>query len=224
MRAPTCLLVVMDTILFLVASVLSVDMAAKNVKSTKEDYYKDLPGPGPLLVKRLDFQSGKRGSIPRRGAMNVVDRAQAFALQHHFGVVNKHDGEPYVLHLHRVEMGVRNMLPGGVDQVDFLNNCRAVAWLHDVVEDTEVTLLDLKNAGFDDEIIDAVDAMSKRQGETNEAYYHRVKRNKIAAVVKLCDLHDNFGRNHLIEGDDEKRLRMAAKYSLGIDILSRVHV
>ena len=62
--------------------------------------------------------------------------------------------------------------------------------------------------------------MTKRKGETNEDYYWRVKQNPHATRVKICDLLDNFGRNHLVE-DEEKRLRMAAKYSLGFDILCR---
>lgn len=41
----------------------------------------------------------------------------------------------------------------------------------------------------------------------------------IAARVKVSDLNDNFRRNHMIT-DDGKRLRMAGKYSLGLDILS----
>lgn len=143
--------------------------------------------------------------------MNIIDLAQKVALEAHHGVSNKHDGEPYVLHLQRVSIAVRDA--GGSPEE------QALAWLHDVVEDTDVTLLDIVNI-FGSEMSQDVDAISKRPGETNEQYYVRCKGRPRAKRVKLCDLHDNFGRNHLIE-DDAKRLRMAKKYSFGIDILAR---
>jgi hypothetical protein len=156
--------------------------------------------------------------------MGIVDTAMRLALQAHHGVVNKHDGEPYILHVHRVASNF------GDDTLDQQLR-KAVAWLHDTVEDTELTLKLIAACYFPSHsplagqvhvplITDAVDAMTKRKGESNEDYYWRVKQNAIATDVKIADIHDNFGRNYMIE-DEATRLRMAAKYSLGIEILCR---
>lgn len=162
--------------------------------------------------------------------MGIVDTAIKLSIQAHFGAVNKHDGEAYLLHVHRVASNFNT------DTIDD-QICAAVAWLHDAVEDTDLTLQTIISTFvrvFSDSgtsplhngqsipnlIMEGVDAMTKRKGETNEDYYWRVKRNPHATRVKVCDLLDNFGRNHLIE-DEEKRLRMAAENSLGAVILCR---
>lgn len=148
--------------------------------------------------------------------MSIVDKAMDMALVAHFGHTNPHNGEVYVLHLHRVAIDVRNR---GLDEVH-----QAVAWLHDSVEDwpERISIADIAEAFPNHpEIATSVNAISKKgKGkESNEAYYRRLIGFPIAARVKVSDLHDNFRRNHLIE-DEAKRARMAAKYSLGNDILS----
>lgn len=148
--------------------------------------------------------------------MNIVDKAQQLALKAHFGMTNSHDGEPYVLHLHRVYIATRD---DGLDEIH-----QAVAWLHDTIEDTNITCDDIMTALGDDEIaaqvIVGVRGITKIPGRTNEEYYTRVSMNPIAKAVKIHDLHDNFGRNYLIE-DEKTRLRMAKKYSLGIAMLTK---
>jgi (p)ppGpp synthase/HD superfamily hydrolase len=143
--------------------------------------------------------------------VNTLDKAIAFALKWHFGHANKHDGEPYVLHLQRVAIAARNA--GGSE------DAQAIAWLHDVVEDRGATWPDLVDAGFNRNIVEGVLLLSKT-GEENRVYYERIRDsgNVDAILVKNCDLRDNFRRNHLIE-DDAKRLRMGKKYSMGMDIL-----
>lgn len=145
--------------------------------------------------------------------MNLVDRAAAIALQAHNGQVNNHDGEAYILHVHRVFTMVRDAgLP---------DRHQAVAWLHDVLEDTPVTIRDLAEE-FDATLTSAVVALTKVKGESNEDYYSRVRTNSIATAVKIQDINDNFGRNHTIT-DEATRLRMQKKYSLGVDMLTRKH-
>jgi (p)ppGpp synthase/HD superfamily hydrolase len=139
----------------------------------------------------------------------VVDRAMAVALQYHNGQVNKHNGEPYILHVQRVAFHVRDRQLPHVHQ--------AVAWLHDALEDTDLTVQEL-NAEFPAEVVSAVVALTKTKGLSNEEYYRILATNPIAARVKVSDIIDNFSRNHEIE-DEATRLRMGAKYSLGLDIL-----
>jgi (p)ppGpp synthase/HD superfamily hydrolase len=142
-------------------------------------------------------------------AVNAVDLATAYAIRLHNGQINKHDGEPYIAHVHRVAMHVRDR---GLDTTH-----QAVAWLHDALEDTELTASEL-NAAFPPEVVSAVIALTKTKGVSNEDYYRRLTDNPVAARVKISDIIDNFSRNHAIE-DDATRLRMGAKYSLGLDIL-----
>lgn len=67
-----------------------------------------------------------------------------------------------------------------------------VAYLHDTVEDTVITMADLCVFGFDPEIIDAVAAITRKDGEDYlSEYIPRVKKNSLAAFVKYHDLKSN---------------------------------
>lgn len=138
--------------------------------------------------------------------MDIINRAIALALASHGGDKNKHDGELYILHPHRVAILVEE---AGGDEVQV-----AIAWLHDTVEDTALQLSDIY-ATFPDapRIGQGVDAMTKRVGETRIDYWGRIKGNSDALFVKLRgDGIENFRRNHKIV-DPAKRERLAAKYS-----------
>lgn len=150
----------------------------------------------------------------------LVRDAILIAVEAHGGDRNKHDGEIYLCHVMRVWF---NALDFDCDIYQ-----QAIALLHDVPEDTAVTLGEIRTMlglkGYDASIVNCVvagiDGMTKRAGESNEDYYHRCAANNDSRVVKLhCDQVDNFRRNHLIK-DEATRARMAKKYSLGTDILS----
>jgi (p)ppGpp synthase/HD superfamily hydrolase len=119
--------------------------------------------------------------------VNAVDLAIATAIQYHNGQTNKHDGEAYITHVHRVAMHVRDR---GLDETH-----QAVAWLHDTLEDTALTVGTL-NAAFPPEIVAAVIALTKTGSLSNMDYYHSLRFNPIAARVKISDIIDNFSRNH----------------------------
>jgi (p)ppGpp synthase/HD superfamily hydrolase len=70
---------------------------------------------------------------------------------------------------------------------------RMVAALHDVVEDSDYTPDDLRQRGFPEEVIDAIDALTRREsdGETYDAFIERAGRNPLARRVKIADLEDN---------------------------------
>lgn len=147
--------------------------------------------------------------------MNLVDKAAEIAMRAHFGQKNSYNDEPYILHPHRVMIAVRD---SGYSFPFPKEEYLATAWLHDAIEDSEETYqsiaaqLDNKNVAW------AVSILSKTKGQNLEDYYTKISDNVIAKFVKYCDIQDNFSRNHLIK-DDATRLRMAAKYSLGLDIL-----
>ena len=69
---------------------------------------------------------------------------------------------------------------------------RMAAVLHDTVEDTNISLADLLDAGFPAEVQDAVDALTKRAGEKRLDAARRAAENPIALVVKLADIMDNM--------------------------------
>ncbi len=64
--------------------------------------------------------------------------------------------------------------------------------LHDVVEDTEVTFEYLESQGFPKEVLDALDALTRRDNEPYQDFINRVTENKVACYVKLSDLRDNM--------------------------------
>jgi (p)ppGpp synthase/HD superfamily hydrolase len=111
-------------------------------------------------------------------------RAYEYALVAHMG--QKYGDEPYVHHPVRVA--------NRLDQDDEIGI--AVAFLHDVVEDTKYTLDDLRLA-FRDEIVQAVDAITKRKGEKYFDYIRRLSSNPIAKRVKIADLQENLSQGDL---------------------------
>ncbi len=130
--------------------------------------------------------------------MDYVLLAREIAEKAHFGQVDK-AGADYVNH------------PIAVAGMVETENEKIVAYLHDVVEDTEVTLKDLAEAGFNETIIEAVDAMTHRKGEPREDYLARVKANPIARKVKLADLRHNSDLSR-IPDPKEKDIKRREKY------------
>ena len=106
-----------------------------------------------------------------------IAQAQAIAIQAHEGQ-KRTDGSSYINHPKRVADAVEARL-------------KPIAWLHDVVEDTRVTLEDLKKVGFPLYIIEAVDLLTHRKGEPNLSYWGKIKTNPDALAVKLADINDN---------------------------------
>lgn len=131
----------------------------------------------------------------------LTKRARELAVNAHRNQVDK-IGEPYILHPTRI---VANLLADEIRNEEVL----AAAWLHDVVEDTPITLDFLADEGFPEAVVTAVDALTKRKGEKFESYYERVKANEIAVVVKWYDVMDNADPRRLsrVAPDTQDRLR-----------------
>lgn len=66
------------------------------------------------------------------------------------------------------------------------------AVLHDVVEDTDWTLERLRGEGFPGEVLEAIDCLTHRDGESYEEFVERVRANPVARQVKVADLEDNM--------------------------------
>lgn len=110
--------------------------------------------------------------------MSTLERAIAVAARAHEGQQDK-GGTAYILHPLRVMLRVQT------------TEQRIVAVLHDVLEDTRMSLADLAREGFALKILAAVQALSRRDGESYEAFVARLGGDPLARVVKLADLADN---------------------------------
>lgn len=120
--------------------------------------------------------------------MASLERAIALAAQAHAGQIDK-AGAPYILHPLRVML--RLDTPEGMQ----------AAVLHDVLEDTSVTVDALRDAGFSESVIEAVEALTRRPDETYAAFIDRVKAHPVARRIKLADLEDNLDLRRLADPD-----------------------
>jgi len=110
--------------------------------------------------------------------VSTLERAIAIAAQAHADQIDK-AGEHYILHPLRVMLAMETDLE------------RIVAILHDVVEDSGITLENLRAEGFSEDALAAIDALSKREGESKMDAAARAKRDPLALRVKLADNADN---------------------------------
>lgn len=144
----------------------------------------------------------------------TLDDALALAVQSFHGVVDK-AGQPYVLHLLRVMLR----------QTDPL--ARQVGVLHDLVEDTDVTLDHLRERGFAKEVVSAIDALTHREGEEYHEYILRLSSCALARLVKLADLEDNYSLDRVAyrpehRGEDTARIqRYILSYSFLLNRIDR---
>lgn len=137
--------------------------------------------------------------------MPTIEDAVALAAHAHRGQVDK-AGECYILHPLRVMMRFSDA------------PARIVAVLHDVLEDTNVTADDLRQAGYREEILAALDALTRRPQETYEEFINRAAPNPLARRVKLADLEDNMDPKRLTSLG-ESDLRRLARYEAAKRVL-----
>ncbi len=93
-----------------------------------------------------------------------------------------------------------------------------VALLHDVVEDTDYTLSDLKDMGFPEKVTDALALLTHDKSVPYMEYVEKIKQNPVARAVKLTDLTHNSDLSRL-DTVDEKALRRVEKYKKAMEIL-----
>ena len=96
-----------------------------------------------------------------------------------------------------------------------------VALLHDVVEDTDYTLDDLREMGFSEEVCDALDCMTHRKGVPYMDYIMKIRQNPLATKVKLADPAHNSDRTRF-DRMTEQDYRREEKYREAIRLLREV--
>jgi (p)ppGpp synthase/HD superfamily hydrolase len=130
--------------------------------------------------------------------MDLIEKSLEIALKAYRGQTDK-AGETYILHPLR--------LMAKMDTKEEM----AVALLHDVVEDSEYTAQKLANEGIPEDVVKAVEYLTKQDGESYEDFTKRVLENNLAAKIKKADIEDNLNVLRLKELS-EKDLQRIAKY------------
>ena len=128
----------------------------------------------------------------------MLNKAIQIAVRAHEGQVDK-AGEPYIFHPLRVMLSCKGETE------------RICAVLHDVIEDTDITLDDLRKEGFSEEIVTVIDYLSRRENESYNDFIERIMEDETACHVKLADLADNM-RLSRIPSPKQKDLKRVKKY------------
>ncbi len=137
--------------------------------------------------------------------MSTLESAIEIASRAHAGVRDK-QGQPYILHPIRVMMGVES------------EEAKIVAVLHDVVEDTAVTLETLAGEGFSEQVLEALRRVTHGESQSYAQYVIGCHSNPIARQVKLSDLRDNANLDRLLlrpekyDGDSSRMQRYVLSY------------
>ena len=136
----------------------------------------------------------------------MIDIALAIARKAHAGQVDK-AGVDYIQHPLYVASQVKT------------EQEKAVALLHDVLEDSDITAADLLAYGLSNEVVTAVQTLTKKKGQSYQDYLGKVKSNNLARVVKLADLKHNSDLSRLktVSNTDYERVK---KYKNAIRYLS----
>lgn len=137
--------------------------------------------------------------------MNLYDKALNIATRAHKGQIDK-AGTNYVEH----PIYVASLVSGEEE--------RATALLHDVIEDTTYTEVELLNMEIPQSVVEAVSTLTREQNIPYKVYLDRVKKNELARVVKLADLQHNSDLSRL-KKITENDLKRQKKYKKAIEYL-----
>jgi (p)ppGpp synthase/HD superfamily hydrolase len=131
--------------------------------------------------------------------VSTLARAIAIAADAHVGQLDK-SGAPYILHPIRVMLRMRS-------EPEMI-----VAILHDVVEDTPWTFDRLRAEGFSQDVLTALDGVTRRPEETYHEFVTRSKTNPISRQVKIADLEDNMDLKRLGEALTDHTVQRLRRY------------
>lgn len=132
-------------------------------------------------------------------------KALKTAYKAHEGQTDK-SGLPYIFHPYHVAEQMTTEVSA------------AIALLHDVIEDTDMTAEDLRALGFPDSVVDGVVLMTHDKGTDYFDYIHKLKKDPEAKAVKLADLEHNSDLSRL-DTVTERDLERIKKYEKARKIL-----
>lgn len=138
----------------------------------------------------------------------MTRKAMRIAYDAHAGQVDK-TGLPYIYHpIHLAE-----------SMTD--ENSVITALLHDVIEDTNLTIDELAREGFHEDILTALTLLTHNPAEEYMDYISRISTCPLARKIKLADLRHNSDPTRL-DSVDEKTARRFEKYARAIRLLEAV--
>lgn len=177
-----------------------------------------------VFIRFCDERKGGSENMGQRMLTgdDLVYAAESIAIQAHTGQVDK-NGEPYIAHPARVVSNVYDVVAENAEVLEaegvsledggVMADLYAVAYLHDVIEDSEYSYDDLVIRGIPVSVADSVMVISKRENEPLDEYYERVRGDLFARIVKLADVRDNTDPHRLAQiADAETRQRLRVKY------------
>lgn len=159
-------------------------------------------------VVQHGWSDGSMLELSHEGRVEQAARAQAIAVIAHRGQTDKL-GADYMGHVTAVAFRF--------DPLDQTLECCA-AWLHDVIEDTDITADDLDRAGIHPEVINVVDLLTRKPGDGDECYL-RIRENPAARAVKYADLLNNTDPYRTERLPAALRERLRAKYDHAFQLL-----
>lgn len=127
--------------------------------------------------------------------MSTLEKALQVAAQAHAGRIGE-DGDPEILHVLRVMLRLH------------ADNERQTAILHDVIEDGGLTAAELRQAGFAEDVILAVETLTGRDDESYDAYILRVIQHPLATRVKRADVEEHAAVVSRMPVTDQQIMRM----------------
>jgi len=139
----------------------------------------------------------------------LLNKMLVLATNSHAGQFDK-GGNPYILHALSVMYGLKS------DDEEL----QCIALGHDIVEDCDVTYVQLKELGFTDRIIDGIRCMTKVPGESYEEYKDKVKGNPDAVLVKMSDLNHNTQITRLKGVTPKDMARMEKYFHFYLELVS----
>lgn len=149
----------------------------------------------------------------------TIDEAQELAYLAHAGQVDKSD-EPYYEHTWRVAAYVRGSMElDGSWTGPQIELATCAAYLHDVIEDTEIDKERLLALTGDEQLVEIVDILTHRPNEPRAEYIDRVKKHPFAQLVKYFDIVDNSNPMRLARLDPATKNRLTEKYRRDLERL-----
>jgi (p)ppGpp synthase/HD superfamily hydrolase len=137
--------------------------------------------------------------------VNSLSQAICIATTAHVGQFDK-GGNPYILHPLRIMLKMDS------------NEERIVAVLHDVIEDTNVLISELRTV-FSEEIVNAILALTRNLNESYMDFIRRCKENELARRVKMADIEDNMDLSR-IQNPSEEDFKRVQKYEKALKELN----
>ncbi len=140
----------------------------------------------------------------------TVKKALSYALEKHAHIKGR-NGHPYVEHVIRVASKFKN------------ETLQIIALWHDLLEDTDATIKDMRELGASEEIITAVKLLTHDRNKISyEKYLKKLAKNPLALLVKIADVNENYSNIGCLT--PEEQVRIGNKYVEAKKMLYEIYI